>query len=251
MLTISRKGPSLADLAASVRDVPARMVPYATATALTKVAQYAAKTELPEQMRRVFHNPVSYTLNSLRIEPATKDALSARVSVKTGGGSTGVAPQNFLFPEVEGGARKQKRSEKSMFYSGVLRSHQFALPGAGLSLDAAGNVKGSDIKTILNALKNIGAASAHRSRSGARVRKGGKLANDLFVGKPLGGNRPDGIWRREGHRIRALFVFSNSAPNYSQRLDFSGVVQKVALERFRPEFEKAVAALQAKGGSWA
>lgn len=250
MLTISRKGPSLADIGASVRDVPARMVPYATATALTRVAKFAADTALPDEMRRVFRSPVAYTLKSLRIEPATKDALSARVMVKGDRSGNGVAPENFLFPEVEGGGRKHKRAEMAMRYAGVLRAGQFAMPGAGLSLDAAGNVKGSDVKTILAALKSMGAASSHRSRSGAKVRKGGKLANDLFVGAPLGGNRPDGIWRREGRRIRALFVFTNAAPNYSQRLDFSGVVQKVALERFRSEFEKAVAALSAKGGSW-
>lgn len=251
MLTISRKGPSLADAAASVRDVPARLVPYATATALTKVAQFAAKTELPAEMRRVFDNPVAYTINSLRIEPATKDTLSARVMVKNEGAGTGIAPENFLYPEVEGGVRKSKRAEMAMRYAGVLRAGQFAMPGPGLNLDASGNVKGAEVKTILSALKSIGAASSHRRRDGTAVRKGGKLANDLFVGKPKGGNRPDGIWRREGHRVRALFVFTTTAPSYSQRLDFSGVVQKVALERFRPEFEKAVAALQVKGGSWA
>ena len=250
MISVSRKGPSLADVAASMRDVPARMVPYAASTALTRVAQFAAKSELPAEMRRVFASPVAYTINSLRIEPATKDALSARVMVKNDKAGNGVAPENFLFPEVNGGPRKHKRAEMAMRYAGVLRANQFAVPGAGLTLDANGNVKGNDVKTILTALKSIGASSAHRTRSGAKIRMGGKLGNDLFVGKPKGGNRPDGIWRREGQRLRALFVFTNTAPNYSQRLDFSGVVQKVAMDRFPAEFKKAVAALQAKDGSW-
>ncbi len=247
MLTIRRSGPTLAEIAADVRSVPVRMVPYAAATALTRCAQYAQRTELPAEMRRVFSSPVAYTLNSLRIEPATKDTLSARVMVKDTGTGSGVAQEKFLQPEVEGGVRGHKRMENAMRYAGVLGTAQYAMPGAGLSLDANGNVKGADVRTILTALKNIRAVSSARWKQ----RKGRKLANDLFVGKPNGGNRPDGIWRREGQRIRALFIFTTDAPDYSRRLDFSGVVQRVALERFRPEFEKAVAAMQSRGGAWA
>lgn len=244
MLEIRRSG-NMADVIASVRDVPARIVPYAASTALTRTAQHAAKIELPAEMRSVFGNPVAYTLNSLRIEPATKDTLSARVMVKNS--AAGVAPENFLFPQVEGGGRKHKRAEAAMRYAGVLGAGQFAMPGKGLSLDANGNVKGAEIRTILAALKSIRAVSV--GRHGRREQpRGRKLANDLFVGKLNGGNRPDGIWRREGQRIRALFVFTNDAPTYGKRLDFTGVVQRVALERFQPEFQKAMAAMVARGG---
>lgn len=242
MLEIRRSG-NMADVIASVRSVPARIVPYAASTALTRTAQHAAKMELPAEMRSVFGNPVAYTLNSLRIEPATKDTLSARVMVKTS--AAGVAPENFLYPQVEGGGRKHKRAEAAMRYAGVLGAGQFAMPGSGLSLDANGNVKGAEVRTILSALKNIrGGVGAKGQKAG----RGRKLANDLFVGKPNGGNRPDGIWRREGKRIRALFIFTNDAPTYSKRLDFTGVVQRVALERFQPEFQKAMAAMLARGG---
>lgn len=224
------------DLTASLRAIPRYVMPYAAATALTRTAQFAVRTELPNEMRSVFQSPVAYTLNALRMEPATKDFLVARVMVKNQ--AAGVAPENFLLPQVEGGGRKHKRAEAAMRYAGVLRSNQFALPGAGLSLDAAGNVKGSEVRTILAALKNI------RGGDG----KGKKLANSLFVGKPIGGDRPDGIWRREGKRLRALFVFTQDAPSYSQRLNFDGVVQRVALQRFRPEFERAAAAMLARGG---
>lgn len=252
MITVRRSGIDIATVAAQIGDVPRRMLPYAAATALTRCAQHAQRTELPAEMRRVFANPVAYTLNALRIEPASKDNLSARVMVKNAGEGSGIAPENFLQPEVEGGVRKHKRMENAMRYAGVLGSSQYAMPGPGLSLDASGNVKGAEVRTILGALKNIRAASATRERgTGKRLAKGRQLANDLFVGMPRGGSRPSGIWRREGHRIRALFVFTSNAPDYSRRLDFSGVVQKVALERFRPEFEKAIAALKARGGSWA
>lgn len=247
MLTISRSGPTIAEAIASVRAVPSRMVPYAAATALTRTAQHAQRTELPAEMRKVFSAPVPYTLNALRIERATADTLRARVMVKGREHASGVAPENYLFPEVAGGPRRHKRMEAALRYQGVLGSSQFAVPASGITLDAHGNVKGAQVRTILAALKKIGAASNHRTRAGKRVRKGGQLKNDLFVGKPQGGNRPDGIWRREGQRLRALFVFTSEAPRYSERLDFSGVVEKVALDRFKPEFTKALAALQARG----
>lgn len=250
MLSIQRTGASIADVIASVRGVPSRMIPYAAATALTRCAKQAQTEDLPAEMRKVFSNPVPYTLNALRIEPATKDNLMARVMVKTGAHAPGVAPENFLFPEVEGGVRKHKGLEMALRYQGVLSPTQYAMPGAAAKLDAYGNVSGAQVRTILNALKGIRAASSTRDRAtGTKLRKGRRLANDMFVGQPQGGGRPDGIWRREGKRLRALFVFTSDAPDYSVRLDFSGTVQRVALARFRPEFERAIADLQSKG-SW-
>ncbi|RYF01440.1 MAG: hypothetical protein EOO32_03955 [Comamonadaceae bacterium] len=82
MLTVSRTGPTIAEVIASVRDVPARIIPYAASTALTRTAKHAELVELPAEMRKVFRNPVAYTINSLRVEPSTKDTLRARVMVK-------------------------------------------------------------------------------------------------------------------------------------------------------------------------
>ena len=247
MLTTTRTGQSLADMAEQVRGVPARLIPYATATALTRCAKQAQTVELPQAMRKAFDNPTSYTLNALRIEPATKDKLSARVMVKTKADSSGNAHEAYLPPEVDGGRRGSKGMENALRYAGVLTAGQFVVPGAAAKLDANGNVKGSDVRTILKALKNLKAVSATRSRSGKRLAKGRQLASDLFVGKPQGGNRPDGIWRREGKRLRPLFVFTNAAPAYRPRLNFTGVVQGVARKQFPAEFAKAVASMKSKG----
>lgn len=231
MLSIHRTGASIADVIASVRDVPKRMIPYAAATALTRCAKQAQTEDLPAEMRKVFSNPVPYTLNALRIEPATKDKLLARVMVKDKTHAPGVAPENFLFPEVEGGVRKHKRMEMDLRYQGVLSRAQYVMPGKAASLDASGNVSGAQVRTVLNALRK------------------GRLANDMFVGKPKGSGRLAGIWRREGEGLRALFIFTSDAPDYKRRFDFDGTVQRVVRERFRPEFERAVADLQSKG-SW-
>ncbi len=242
MLNITRAGISLADAAALVAAAPVELVPYAAATALTRVAQQAAKVDIPAAMRASFQSPVAYTLNALRVEPATKDALSARVMVKTD--AAGHAPENYLDPQVHGGARGRKGLEGALRYSGLLGSGQFAVPGQAMALDANGNVKGAEVRTILNALKNIrGGVGANGQKAG----RGKRLNNSLMVGKPNGGDRPQGIWRREGQRLRPLFVFVDQAPRYTERLDFDGVVLGVARERFQVEFEKAMASMVARG----
>ncbi len=249
LLNITQTGQSLADMATAMHGIPSRLIPYAAATALTRCAKEAQTKDLPAEMRKVFSSPTSYTMNALRIEPATKEKLSARVMVKTKGMTNGNAQESYLQPEVAGGQRSSKRMENALRYAGVLRSGQFVVPGGAAQLDGNGNVKGADIRTILSALKGMGAVSATRSRSGNKLRKGRRLNNDLFVGTPQGGNRPDGIWRREGKRLRPLFVFVNRSPAYKPRLNFDGVVKRVAMERFPAQFAAAVTALKSKG-SW-
>lgn len=242
MLTVRKTSGNLADVIAAIPNVPRRVIPYAASTALTRVAQHAATKVLPDEMRKAFQGPTAYTLNSLRVVPSTADTLSARVMVKDK--AAGRPPQNYLLPEVEGGSRSRKGMEGALRYQGILRSGQFAVPGTGATLDANGNVSGAQVRTILSALKKIrGGVGAKGQRAG----RGRKLANDLFAGKPNGGNRAEGIWRREGKRLRMLFTFTNKAPSYSPRLNFEGTVLQVARERFGVEFERAVADMQKRG----
>lgn len=112
MLNFSSTG-SIAEMIASVRDVPARRVPYAVSTALTRTVRRAAKDDLPAKMALVFDRPTCYTLNSLFVVPSKVSTLSARVMVKNRT-STGVVPEKFLQPEVKGGPRGEKGIEKAL-----------------------------------------------------------------------------------------------------------------------------------------
>ena len=72
MLTIrNTTGNNAQVIANSIRDLPARVVPYVASTALTRTARIAAKTDLPDAMRSVFDNPTPVTLNSLFVKPST------------------------------------------------------------------------------------------------------------------------------------------------------------------------------------
>lgn len=246
MLTIRKTTGSVAGVIASMKGVPARVVPYAASIALTRTAQIAQKRDLPDAMRSAFINPTPFTLNSLFVKPSTIQTLSARVMVKDSS-SRGVVPEKFLFPEVAGGERREKGFEKALRYSGWLKSGEWAIPGGAAKLDAYGNVSGPTIRSLLAMITNAGARSATRDRSGKKLKKGRQLANDIFIGTPTGGNRPAGIWRREGHRIRPLFIFTSKQPLYRKRLDFDGIALLCANANFQPEFARAFAEMRAKG----
>lgn len=235
MLTIKSTG-SIADLIRDAREVYGRLVPYAASTALTRCAQIAAKTDIPNAMREAFENPTPYTLNSLFVQPATKDSLSARVMVKDSV-SRGVVPEKFLLPEVKGGGRNEKGFERALRYGGWLKSGERVIPARDMPLDAFGNVSGPSIRSILATLEKPGGGAAKGKRKG-------RYGAGLFAGQ-IGKTR--GIWQRDGsgknRTLKPLFIFTTKVPLYRARLDFEGIALKTAQTNFKPEFDKALSAL--------
>ena len=234
MLQTRRSG-SIADVIAEARDIPARVVPYAAAAALTRCAKLGQE-RVQAVMPQVFNSPTRYTLGALRVMPATKASLSASVAVKDQAAQGSTRPESYLLPGVQGGARSEKRFERALRYAGVLPRGMYALPGAAAKLDSNGNVSRATAQQILSAVKGI------------KSQRGKRLANSIFVGSPTVGRgkgrrlqpgAAQGIWRREGKRLRPLFVFSRDVPSYRQRLDFDGTVSQVVRERFAAEFAAA------------
>jgi len=227
VLSISQSG-SVVNAAQALRAVPSSIIPYAAAAALTATAK-AAQQRIKADMPSVFQAPTRYTLNALRIEPATARKLTARVAVKDRVAS-GTRPESYLLPEVRGGQRSAKGLEGALRYAGVLGPGQFAVPGAGMQLDSYGNAPRSAVRGLLTALRGLNSQAKPRGRR-RRARK-----NDYFVGKPAGRSRPAGIWKREGRKFSALFIFTDRPPVYRRRLDFEGVAAQVAKDRFEDEF---------------
>lgn len=230
MLEIRRSGPSLDTLAAALRDVPERVMPYAAAIALTKAAQRAQK-ELRAEMQSVFNQPVAYTLNSTRIEVATAQKLFARVAVKDGANG-GERPTSYLLPEVEGGRRSHTGVESALRRSGLLRSDEWALPQSGSLFNSAGNVSGPVVRGILREL--------------------GRKPSKYFVGE-VGRKHTRGLWERTGgsgkgtkRSVKAVYVFTKNAPTYRPLLDFTGAAQRAVRNGFDSDFYAAAATLTRK-----
>jgi hypothetical protein len=240
MLTIRNTTGSIADVIASMRDVPARLVPYATSTALTRTALIAANRDLPNAMRSDFSNPTPYTLNSLFVQPSTTETLSARVMVKDSAGR-GVIPEKFLFPEVSGGGRNEKGFERALRLAGILKAGERVMPGRGVELDAFGNVPAALIRSVLAWAKDGAKSRTQKIRGQKQDNRYGYV---LF-GKP--GARVRGIAQRDGRIFMPLFIFTTTQPLYKARLDFEGVVKKCAQVNFRKEFTRAFDEMRAKG----
>ena len=242
MYTVSRSGQTIASVIAQIRDVPARVVPYAASTALTRVA-LAGRAGVLAAMPRVFDRPTPYALRSTRVIPSTVQTLAARVQVNDDFTNNGVAAEDFLFPEVFGGPRKEKRYERSLRYSGILRSGERTVLGQAAPLDAYGNLKASEIQRILTAVRGNFDPYQNKTTS-RRSRKNAKKA-PYFAGAVRGTR---GIWKREGRKTLPILIFITKAPVYRQRLDFEGIVKRTADEQFEAEFNKAAAAIVARRG---
>lgn len=224
MLTVKRSG-SGAAIARDMRDLVDRRAPLALAKTLTFVTQKAQRA-IVDTMPKVFQGGASrYTLNSTRIEPATVDKLMARVAVKDRTTNGGIVPENFLFPSVRGGGRREKRFEKALRLEGLLQAGERALPGAAATLDAQGNFKVSELRKLLRAVR-------------------GNKRGDVFVGRPGGAKGERGIYRRKGRQsdgtktVEPLLIFTTRQPRYSKRFDFEGLARDVAVREFEPTFRR-------------
>jgi hypothetical protein len=252
-LRITTKTGRLADLVQSMRDVPERVMPYAAATALTRTASALAKTVLPGEMQRVFDRPNAYTLNSLRSIGANRQTLTAAVWVKDDATNNGTRPEDYLLPNVASGGRNEKRFERAMRYAGLLPAGWRAMPGQAAPLDPHGNLRRGEIQRILTATRTA-FDPAQRKTSSARSRKSARNAPYFgvtpFVGRFTGGeyrqtksHLQPGVYRREGRSIRPVLIFTNTQPQYRQRLDFVGISERYTLEHFPAEFNRAAQAI--------
>ena len=133
-LTATRSG-RLDAVVAQMRDIPARVIPYAANGALNIVGK-RAREDIRAEMPRVFDRPNAYTLNSLRVIESNRETLTVRISVKDDATRNGTRPEDYLLPNVFGGGRKEKRFERNLRYAGILAEGWRAVPATGAKLDA-------------------------------------------------------------------------------------------------------------------
>jgi hypothetical protein len=231
MVNIRRTGPTMADVIRDIHDVPARVLPYAAATALTKNIK-RAQTAVVGEMSTSFRNPTAYTLGATRIEIATKDKLSARLAVKDQRAGTGTRPESFLLPEVEGGGRSEKGFERALRFAGILFSGERAMPGAGVQLDASGNVPVATVRSILRQVSRPGAAQR-------------RAVGGIFAGA-VGRKQTRGVWQRDGSGLKPLFIFTRTLPTYRARFDFAGAAATAVRDNFASDFYAAAQFIRRK-----
>lgn len=251
MLTFDVRG-DIREITDHLSAIEKRHVPFATALALTRTAQFAGR-KLSDEIGRVFDRPKDYTKNATYIQPATKQSLVARVKIKDQSFKS-LPPIKWLISEITGGKRRQKAFELLMQRAGVMPAGMVAVPTRAVRLDANGNIPTSMINSILSdvrsrrdPLQNVTAASRRR-----RARSRTRAPVFYFSSYPRNAKTehlPLGIYRRTQRGanfrgpvrqgIQPVLIFV-SAARYRVRLRFNDVVDQTARMRFPIEFTLAM-----------
>lgn len=157
----------------------------ACAVALNKTGKLIKEAEVAE-MKAVFDNPTSYTLNSLKLTPATKDNLQATVWFK----QPDRMGQHYLVPQVDGGQRKLKGFERGVGLGELT-------PALGAKLNRYGNVSPGQIRQILSVLGKAETSAGYMANITDRSRRRNTKERDyVVIDSRQRGNLPLGVYQR-------------------------------------------------------
>ena len=180
-----------------------KQLPFSIAQALTATSKGIAS--IPESknksiisdLRRLaeqkLDRPKKQTQKGFRATVARKATLTSVIMTKDRPYNMG----RYLDQNIFGGDRKQKYDELFVRHSTAknIPANSRLVPTTAVKRDRYGNIT----KTTINKIyKSIGT--------------GNNTGNNIFIGKPIGGNRPAGVYRRERNfKLRALFIAQPNA----------------------------------------
>jgi hypothetical protein len=218
-MEISIKG--LDETAKRLREYPKSLV-FAVSKALNDIGGQVKKAERQE-MATVFDRPTPFTLNALEMLPANKRNLEVRVRLKV---APRLGEKHYLIPQIEGGSRDLKRSEKWLRGAGILPPGKYIAPARGAVLDNYGNM-GPKMVQILSALKAF-PETGYKMNVTARSKKTNKKPRNFFVAYKDGVafgifERRSGSATTWAQEIPVLIFISK--PQYSRRLNFYNVAE--------------------------
>jgi hypothetical protein len=236
------------DLLKALTALSEQDAPFITAYALTKTAQDIQAAEI-SSMAGVFDRPTSFTMHSTAVKTASKSDPNAIVYFKDGFGS--VPAWRYLAPEVDGGFRRHKSFELRLIRAGLMHDSEFAVPGAGIKLDAYGNIAGSTIEMILSQVaagEQFSGYQANATKKSLKRRKAMSLGRYFVLRADGAGNSAravkPGIYYRAGPRDIVPVILFVMAPQYKKRFPFHETAAKVfaaqLLIRAREGFQRYV-----------
>src|SRR3990167_2852720 len=188
--------------------------------AINQVA-FEIRREWVSKMPSVFDRPTASTQRSPRYEKATIQNPVARVFIldTPAGGRT--SANRYLGPQVFGGARPMKPSERVLGH--------YYVPGPGAQLDKNGNLNFNTLRAVLSAVGGRGPAFPGKRKGGARRNRGKRY----FILHEQLGKLPAGVYERASSGIKLVLIFFPSEPQYkAKRFDAYGIANYLAQGRF-------------------
>ncbi|SDH49284.1 hypothetical protein [Pseudomonas panipatensis] len=229
---------AVATLAGLGGDLPNRVL----ADAMNHTANQANQALLSE-IDAVFDQPTPFTQNAIRILNATPSRLEASLWVKDekSNNSKGQAPEDWVAPQVFGGPRVDKASERNLRAKGILPAGLFIVPAEGARLDQYGNMSRGQMIQILSglgALESRAGFKGNATQSARSLAKGHQQA--YFVMRR--GKVPIGIGERRDKTLVMVLAFVRQ-PQYRERFKFFDVVRRIAEDdaRLEANIEQALA----------
>ena len=144
----------------------------------------------------------------------------------------------YLTGNILGGARRAKYDAAFVRHPKAVNMPSDAklVPTGYMKRDKYGNITKGNIGKLLNS-----------------VGTGNRTGNNIFIGKPIGGNRPAGVYKRErNYVLRPLFI-ARSTVSYDSRFPARTVINKSVQRNFgrylRQELAKNVSNKVKQGGA--
>ncbi|MDD2794376.1 hypothetical protein [Acidocella sp.] len=213
-------------------------MPFACVVALTRTAN-KCRDLMKGHIEKAFDRPTPYAINAARAVPATKQTMASAVLLREFGGK-GTPAEYFLGPEVDGGPRRQKRSEKALASAQYLQPGGFLVPGKGAAMNQYGNQQSAEVVKILSVLRAFGERGyrANRTKGWAHKSEVGQIFA-VRVGDNVNDLKP-GVYRRTETGVVCLMRFVKKTPEYRVRLPFDALVQADAARIFPEELKIAL-----------
>lgn len=204
-------------------------IPRAMSNVVNRLA-YNSRLKIQDEMKVKFRNPTAWTLGMFAVIPARPGSASASIVTKdlTSSYKGGTAAARYLSPEVFGGERELKPSEKLL--SSISEGQEW-VPGRDAPLNSNGNIRLSEIVRILVDLGKLKAKPSRRSKG----RKVIQTTGDYFVPRHAGTGRPLGIYKRTGRgkSYREILRFIPTHARYRPILPAQRIVDDLISRRAR------------------
>jgi len=224
-----------------------KQVSFAASRAINDTLKIA-QADVRKEMSSVFANPVSRTLNAVKVRFSNKSSLIGKIFIEDFGGK-GIAPAKYLAAEILGGQRHQKRFERALQARGLMGSNMVAVPGPGAPKDGNGNVPGSFIVMLLSYLQAFGEQGYRANMTAKRMKrihgvvrspqgfvKIGGVAYFISNGAGRTHHLPPGIYAKTGTHgvnIKPVFLFVSQA-KYRAALPFESIIRASFAANFGP-----------------
>ena len=190
--------------------------------ALPQAKQRNAFKALEGASKQYLDKPKPFTSKGFFATTAKKRNLQILVTPKNKGGDR----ERYLSGNILGTARAVKGYEvefASLSKGDIARGTKF-VPTRFMKKDRFGNVSQSNLVKIVNSVGNTG-----------------RTGSNIFIGKPRGGSRTPGVYRRErNHQLRALFLAVQPG-QYPARFPAVRVIETSVKRSFGPYLRQALA----------